>query len=335
MRHPVYPFGAVLRELRRDSGLTILAAADATAYGNYERWESGQTRVGAPHLRAIAEAFAVGDDLALLLYAWALDQLSPLIGEPARRFALDDLRDRLRLVPDTEVDLGEHKALVVEPPRHLDLTLCYLGARYRAGDGIVLPPAERAVLPSRERGTPILGQLYGDVIGDYMTAVGEALLARGIDGRTDAIDVTNIEPALEDPGVFRELADAVDVVVPDRTNPLSAWAVSIGDDCRRFADLTEMLDYQQVAATLDTAGMPLDEGGLSDAIERLMGGDIGLARSIVEHLPPPDPNATAELQAMFDRLVAGFNEAVQQQALADLQRVDASGALAAVRHLRR
>lgn len=31
MLHPVYPFGAVLRALRRDSGLTILAAADATA----------------------------------------------------------------------------------------------------------------------------------------------------------------------------------------------------------------------------------------------------------------------------------------------------------------
>lgn len=238
------------------------------------------------------------------------------------------------MAPDTEVDLGEHKALVIEPPRHLDLTLCYLGARYRAGDGIVLPPAERAVLPRREPDTPILGQLYGDVIGDYMTAVGEALLARGIDGRTDAIDVTNIEPALEDPGVFRELADAVDVVVPDRTNPLSAWAVSIGDDCRRFGDLTEMLD-QQLAAALDAAGVPLDEGGLSDALDRLMDGDIGLARSVAEHLPPPDPSATAELQAMFDRLVAGFNEAVQHQTLADLQRVDAGGALAAVRHLRR
>jgi len=30
MGHPVYPFRAVLRELRRDAGLTILAAAEAT-----------------------------------------------------------------------------------------------------------------------------------------------------------------------------------------------------------------------------------------------------------------------------------------------------------------
>lgn len=167
-----------------------------------------------------------------------------------------------------------------------------------------------------------------------MTAVGEALLSRGIDGRTDAIDVTNIEPAVEDPDVFRELADAVDAVVPDATQPLAAWAVSIGDDCRRYADLTDMLD-QQLAAVLEAAGVPLDEGSLSDALDRLVNGDIGLARRVAEHLPPPDQNATAELQAMFDRLVAGFNEALQQQALADLQRVDAGSALAAVRHLRR
>lgn len=88
MEHPVYRFGAVLRELRRDAGLTILAAADATAYSNYERWESGQTRVGALHLRAIAEAFAVVADLGLLLYAWALDQLSPTNGQAARRYVL-------------------------------------------------------------------------------------------------------------------------------------------------------------------------------------------------------------------------------------------------------
>lgn len=333
MRYPVYPFGAVLRELRRDAGLTILAAADATAYGNYERWESGQTRVGALHLRAIADAFAVGDELGLLLYAWALDQLSPPIGEPARRYGLDDLRERLRLVPATEVDLGEHKDLVIEPPRHLDLTLCYLGARYRAGDGIVLPPAERVVVPSREPGVAILGQLYGDVIGDYMTVIGEALLSRGIDGRTDAIDVSNIEPALEDPDLFRELAHTVGAVVSDESRSLAAWAVSIGDDCRRYADLTDALD-EQLAAVLGDAGVPLDEVGVSNAFDRLGAGDVDLARSIAEHLQAPDPNATAELQAMFDRLVAGFHEAAQQQALADLARVDAAGALAALHHLR-
>ena len=44
-----------MKELRRDARLTSLAAAEATAYGNYERWESGATRVGAQHLDAIAD----------------------------------------------------------------------------------------------------------------------------------------------------------------------------------------------------------------------------------------------------------------------------------------
>lgn len=51
MRHPVYHFRLVLKELRHDAGLTVLAAAEATQYGNYERWESGETRVGPQHLR--------------------------------------------------------------------------------------------------------------------------------------------------------------------------------------------------------------------------------------------------------------------------------------------
>ncbi len=45
MRHAVHPFRLILKELRRDAGLTVLATAEATEYGNYERWESGATRV--------------------------------------------------------------------------------------------------------------------------------------------------------------------------------------------------------------------------------------------------------------------------------------------------
>lgn len=98
MEHPVYPFRAVLRELRRDAGLTILAAAEATGYGKYERWESGQTNVGGQYLRSIAEAFAITDELHLLLYALVLDQLTP-DGGSARRLDLDELRRRVRLAP--------------------------------------------------------------------------------------------------------------------------------------------------------------------------------------------------------------------------------------------
>jgi hypothetical protein len=37
MAHPIYRFGEILRELRKGAGLTVLGAAGATEYGNYER----------------------------------------------------------------------------------------------------------------------------------------------------------------------------------------------------------------------------------------------------------------------------------------------------------
>ena len=47
-RNPVYPFQLILREVRKEAGLTVLAAAEATSYGNYERWESGKNQGGGP-----------------------------------------------------------------------------------------------------------------------------------------------------------------------------------------------------------------------------------------------------------------------------------------------
>lgn len=41
--------------------------------GNYERWESDQTRVGPEYLQKIAEAFGIDGDLWLLAYAWLVD----------------------------------------------------------------------------------------------------------------------------------------------------------------------------------------------------------------------------------------------------------------------
>ena len=92
MGHPVYRFGAVLRRLRNDAGLTVLAAAEAAGYSKYERWESGQTQVGGQYLTTIADAFGVADDMHLLVYAWLLDRLTPDAGEPSRTLNLDELR---------------------------------------------------------------------------------------------------------------------------------------------------------------------------------------------------------------------------------------------------
>ncbi len=207
MAHPVYPFRAVLRELRRDAGLTILAAAEATQYVKYERWESGQTRVGGHYLRVIADAFGIADDLHLLIYAWALDSLAPEPPDPVRRLTLEELRLHVRLAPEAEVDLGEFKALVVKPGRHVDVALASLAARYHRSGLVDLPAVERAALPTREADHSVLAQLYGDAVYDNMAAIGRALLTRGLGPSPSDIDVTNIAPALAEPDTFQGRSD--------------------------------------------------------------------------------------------------------------------------------
>lgn len=132
MSQPVYGFGRILRELRRDVGLTILAAAEATGYGKYERWESGQTKVGTQYLATVAGAFGIDDELYLLIYAWLLDRLSPRVGEPSRTLDLETLRRALRDVPGTTVLLGDHEKPAAEPARHVDVALFLLAAQHGA-----------------------------------------------------------------------------------------------------------------------------------------------------------------------------------------------------------
>ncbi len=199
MSHPVYPFRAVLKELRRDAGLTVLAAAEATGYGNYERWESGQTRVGAQHLRSLAEAFAVSDELHLLLYAWLIDRLSPNAGEPPKAIRLDELHRFVRHAPDRAIDLGEHKDSVLEPGRHIDLALLCLAARYADHGTLVLPGVERSALPRSETSEPVLTRLYAKVVNDAAAATGRALLTHGLSDRSSTLDLTDIGPALASP----------------------------------------------------------------------------------------------------------------------------------------
>lgn len=100
----------------------MLGAAEATEYGNYERWESGITRVGAQHLGAIAAAFAV-DDVPMFLYAWLVDRFSPTPKQGAVDLAQVNFDKTYRQLSRTTVDLGERKDWVVVPPRHPDLAL--------------------------------------------------------------------------------------------------------------------------------------------------------------------------------------------------------------------
>ena len=99
MKFPVYRFSEVLRALRNESGLTVLQAAERTGYGNYERWESGDTRVGPEYLQTIAEVFGVEGDLWLLAYAWLVDRYTPKPGAGFFDFTPQRLKRVLRQLP--------------------------------------------------------------------------------------------------------------------------------------------------------------------------------------------------------------------------------------------
>jgi len=207
MAHPIYRFGEILRELRKGAGLTVLGAAEATEYGNYERWESGATRVGAQHLGAIAEAFAV-DDVPMFLYAWLVDRFSPAPKQSGVDLAQLNFARTYRQLPRTTVDLGERKDWVVQSPRHADLSLLYLVARYRRNQRVVLPPVARRPLPAGAEDEGVLTAAYGDVIEDVVRLAARILLRAG---RSDDVDaratVANIAPMLSKPEAFEALAD--------------------------------------------------------------------------------------------------------------------------------
>lgn len=329
MSHPVYPFREVLKELRRQSGLTVLGAAEATSYSNYERWESGQTRVGAQHLRSLAEAFAVTDDLHLLLYAWLVDRLSPLPGKPAETLDLDALRRHVRDSPGAEVDLGEHKHLVVEPTRHIDLALLCLTARYVRDGRLVVPAVERSPLPPPAAGQALLPILYGDVVNDAMAKVGRVLLAQGLDNRTD-VDLSNIGPALASSDFIRSLADELDAIEATEDRPLLRFATGTAADMRHFAELLPRL-REKLRELLEAGdGRPPADEDVDQLMAAVMSGNtLAVVKPLLRaarrgRLPDVDDDLTKELLAIRARVSDSWRAAAERQIVSDLQHANAS-----------
>lgn len=318
MRFPIYSFAAILKELRRDAGLTVLAAAEATAYGNYERWESGQTRVGAQHVRALALAFGVTDELWLLLYAWLADRLAPRPGKAAVDLIHVNLPRVVRDLPQDTVDLGPHKDLVVQASRHVDLALLCLLARYRRHDRVRLTPVPRAALPSRRPAISVLETAYGDVIVPAARLVGRELLRYGLQpGRAAAGSrpavVANIAPMLSSPEAFEALAGEL-------RGP-------IADEARRLADLLrDARDW--LAAVLEGAtgqmATPEDVDRLAadmatQQLDRLHEMLLPAARR--EALPEVDPAMVAELAAIYERVATRWAEQARRELTEGLDRL--------------
>ncbi len=322
MPHPVYRFRLVLKELRQDAGLTVMAAAEATGYRNYERWESGATRVGAQHVRSIAAAFGVIDECWLLIYAWLLDRLTPFPSKGAVDLAQANLPRVLRDLPDDVIDLGANEHLVVEPASQLDVALMCLIARYLRRQRLVLMPLRRSVLPPRQPGESVLQTAYGDVVGDAARHLARMLLGPGCAAHADTHDaeqilLANIGPMLTSPEAFEALADEV-------AGPFAAEA-------RRFAEILRIQREALSAIVEAAAGGPvLADEVTSLATDMAFGHFDRLAEVMVtaarrDALPDVDPGLYAEMCAMYDRVETRWNEEARREVASGLEMLDAEG----------
>lgn len=322
MHFPVYPFRLVLKELRHDAGLTVLAAAEATDYRNYERWESGATKVGAQHVRSIAEAFGVTDERWLLIYAWLVDRLTPRPGKSAVDLADVNIRRVIRDLPSDVIDLGVDKQLMVEPGRHRDVALMCLHARYRRRERTVLAPVRRSPLPARRPGESVLETAYGDVLVDGTRLVARTLItgaSRGVVpmGEPAQAILANIAPMLSSP-------EAVEALAEEAAGPFEAEA-------RRFADLLRW-EQRALAAIIESAsGQPAAPEAVADLAMDVAAGRIDrvielmIAAADKDALPEVDPAMIAEAASIFEQVKERWDDQARQEIADGLERLGTEG----------
>jgi transcriptional regulator with XRE-family HTH domain len=330
MKYPVYRFSDVLRALRERSGLTVLEAAAAASYGNYERWESGKTRVGADHLANIGEAFDVGNELWLLVYAWLVDRFSPLPDEEPVEVS-GAIAKQVNALPKTRFDVGRYSRVALGEMSHGQLALVALTARYGRGYAgadreLFLPPRARSTLPEcTSRSESVLGSLYGDVFVDVAKWVARTCIRGGLRGlRPDVQSVVDRQSLLylSEPGFVEELATAGD---PPRGRRLRGFdrlarlAARLAPSARRVADsrLEQLRDAEEQAR-----GEPVTIDGVKTKIQRVARDDrlwdpaAAADQNEVPDLPvlpDPDPVLDRETTVLHDQVDRALRRALAEE----------------------
>ena len=268
MKFPVYRFSEVLRVLRNESGLTVLQAAELTGYGNYERWESGQTKVRPEYLQTISEVFGIEDGLWLLTYAWLVDRYTPQPGAGFAEFTPHRLSGVLRRLPSGDVDLGEHANLAVRAMGHGQLAIMCLIARYGpayAGADVllVLGPTPRAPAPPPDPSGSILDR-YWDVFGDLARYVARTFLLAGMGHAPHQIAVAvfrHVLLLLTEPEPFASVLDTAGEGPGGRLRGLDGLPVAnaqYAPKLRRLA-VREIEDLCRLAAAAEGRPVTVEE----------------------------------------------------------------------------
>lgn len=294
----VVPFRHLLRRVRHEAGLTVLDAAEAVGYGNYERWEAGSTKVGPQYLGLIADAFMVeGEEQVLLMFAWLVDRVVP-----TRRLAtarddlglLGGLAARLPVTPFRVVEAGWAMG---EPASCAAVAEACVLARYGqpARDGtwrLEMPPTRRSPVPD---GSPVLVEAYGDVFDDLVRMVGISLMgvADGSVGAPGRQAAAPLLAALTRPGALEAVLDAprgpTGLVGPTgRLEEIGSLAEQVRAGVAVLAAAASGPDHQ---VEVDELLMALLAGDLARLVE-LLGGAAG-------ELPSPDPAVTEALAELL------------------------------------
>lgn len=146
-----------------------MAAGEATGYANYDRWESGSTRVGPQHLAHIAVAFGLdGHELSLLVFAWLSDRFVPATGHRESRLELGVVRRWIAELPSALVSLGEFADLTPDAASSTEIALAYVlacyGERDRCGHWTLRVAPTPRTEPPKDVGPGLLDDLYGYAI---------------------------------------------------------------------------------------------------------------------------------------------------------------------------
>lgn len=328
--HPVYPFRWVLRALRQEAGLTVLGAAEATRYVKYERWESGQTAVGSQHLRSIAEAFGVADELFLLAYGWLLDRFSPAVGAATARVTEESLRRVARAIADEVIDLSQDP-FVEGAVNHLDLAVYYLISRYRPvaldEDAILLPPARRVRPgPGAGRNDSVLLDLYGDVIVETSKNVGEQMILGGFGQGGIRLRLP--------PAFIEEMAEAARRDGPSIADKgIAGFSARCTQEADLFIKLSAKLRKGLTEMLRAATGDEPSETELDRVMASAAAGDLSEIGTIMMTaaqngvtLPAVDDELTKQLQAMMGRLDASWKGALTEE-LSDATASASGGAI--------
>jgi len=326
----VYPFNEVLRALRQQGGeISILRAAELTRYGNYGRWESGQTKVGADHLLNIAGAFGVEGEFWLLVYAWLIDQSTPAPGCGPVEISEDELVAQLPSGSGGLVDLGHLLNAALGEVSHTELALRCLVARYGGGyEGadrpVRLRPTERVEkLLSTPHGVSVLRGLYGDVLGACLECRARTFILGGLRKLpASAQRMVDRETLLitADPESFGQLLAAGAPPPGSRQrglNRLAALAARLAPQMQRLAacQIEDLRRFEE-----ERQGAPVSADEVKARMRRAAADDSSyqlppmLPETIdADTLPEPDPGLVRQTRARFNQVDRAVRRALKDE----------------------